>query len=86
MKNLIIGALIGIIIGMLGTAYASNIGDDKKITIYTDEDTMIQYIVVESFRSNSISICPRYTSSGNLYYVGSKIVEQDDTDEEENLD
>ena len=75
MKNLIIGALIGIIIGMLGTAYASNIGDDKKITIYTDEDTMIQYIVVESFRSNSISICPRYTSSGNLYYVGSKIVE-----------
>ena len=75
MKKLIIGALIGIIIGMLGTAYASNIGDDKKITIYTDEDTMIQYIVVESFRSNSISICPRYTSSGNLYYVGSKIVE-----------
>lgn len=30
MKNLIIGALIGIIVGMLGTAYASNIGDNKK--------------------------------------------------------
>ena len=82
MKNLIIGALIGIIVGMLGTAYANDkfkfIDDYNAIQIYTDEDTMIQYIVVESFRSNSISICPRYTSSGNLYYVGSKIVEQDD--------
>lgn len=46
------------------------------IQIYTDEDTKIQYIVVESFRSNSISICPRYTSSGNLYYVGSEVVEK----------
>ena len=78
-KNLIIGALIGIIVGMLGTAYANDkfkfIDDYTAIQIYTDEDTMIQYIVVESFRSNSISICPRYTSSANLYYVGSKIVE-----------
>ena len=78
MKNLIIGALIGIIIGMLGTAYAS-IGDNKKITIYTDEETKIQYIIVEASGSYvgeySVGICPRYTSNGNLYYVGSKIVE-----------
>lgn len=79
MKKLIIGVLVGIIVGMLGTAYADGelkfIDGHNAIQIYTDEDTKIQYIVVESFRSNSISICPRYTSSGNLYYVGSKIVE-----------
>lgn len=80
MKKLIIGALIGIIVGMLGTAYADGelkfIDGYNAIQIYTDEDTKIQYIVVESFRSNSISICPRYTSSGNLYYVGSEVVEK----------
>ena len=79
MKKLIIGTLIGIIVGMLGTAYASNIGDNKKITIYTDEETKIQYIIVEASGSYvgeySVGICTRYTSSGNLYYVGSKIVE-----------
>ena len=67
MKNLIIGALIGIIISMLGTAYASSIGDNKKITIYTDEETKIQYIIVEASGSYvgeySIGICPRYTSN-----------------------
>ena len=73
MKKLIIGIVVGIVVGTLGTAYA--FGGSKDIQIYTDEETKIQYIVVESFRSNSISICPRYTSSGNLYYVGSKIVE-----------
>ena len=81
MKNLIIGALIGIIIGMLGTAYASSISDNKKITIYTDEETKIQYIIVESWNSDGmygVGICPRYTSSGNLYYVGSEIVEKQD--------
>lgn len=80
MKSIIIGVLIGIIVGMLGTAYADGelkfIDGCKAIQIYTDEDTKIQYIVVESFRSNSISICPRYTSSGNLYYVGSEVVEK----------
>lgn len=80
MKSIIIGVLIGIIVGMLGTAYADGelkfIDGYKAIQIYTDEDTKIQYIVVESFRSNSISICPRYTSSGNLYYVGSEVVEK----------
>ncbi len=80
MKNLIIGALIGIIVGMLGTAYADGelkfIDGYNAIQIYTDEDTKIQYIVIESFRSNSIAICPRYTSSGNLYYVGSEAVEK----------
>lgn len=80
MKSIIIGALIGIIVGMLGTAYASNIGDNKKITIYTDEETKIQYIIIESWGSYigeySVGICPRYTSSGNLYYVGSEAVEK----------
>ncbi len=80
MKSIIIGVLIGIIVGMLGTAYADGelkfIDGYNAIQIYTDEDTKIQYIVVESFRSNSISICPRYTSSGNLYYVGSEVVEK----------
>nr|DAI46602.1 MAG TPA: hypothetical protein [Caudoviricetes sp.] len=80
MKSIIIGVLIGIIVGMLGTAYADGelkfIDGYNAIQIYTDEDTKIQYIVVESFRSNSISICPRYTSSGNLYYVGSEAVEK----------
>lgn len=79
MKKLIIGILVGIIVGMLGIAYADDglkfIDGYNAIQIYTDEDTKIQYIIVESFRSNSIAICPRYTSSGNLYYVGSKIVE-----------
>ena len=80
MKNLIIGALIGIIVGMLGTAYADGelkfIDGYNAIQIYTDEDTKIQYIVVESFKSNSIAIFPRYTSSVNLYYVGSEAVEK----------
>lgn len=79
MKKLIIGILVGIIVGMLGIAYADDglkfIDGYNAIQIYTDEDTKIQYIIVESSRSNSIAICPRYTSSGNLYYVGSKIVE-----------
>lgn len=79
MKKLVVGVLIGVIVGMLGTAYADDalkfIDGYNAIQIYTDEDTKIQYIIVESFRSNSIAICPRYTSSGNLYYVGSKIVE-----------
>ena len=79
MKKLIIGILVGIIVGMLGIAYADDglkfIDGYNAIQIYTDEDTKIQYIIVESYRSNSIAICPRYTSSGNLYYVGSEIVE-----------
>lgn len=80
MKSIIIGVLIGIIVGILGIAYADDglkfIDDYNAIQIYTDEDTKIQYIIVESFRSNSIAICPRYTSSGNLYYVGSEAVEK----------
>ena len=50
----------------------------KNIQIYTDEETKIQYIIVESWDLDNgygVGICPRYTSSGNLYYVGSKIVE-----------
>lgn len=80
MKSIIIGVLIGIIVGILGIAYADDglkfIDGYNAIQIYTDEDTKIQYIIVESFRSNSIAICPRYTSSGNLYYVGSEVVEK----------
>lgn len=43
----------------------------------TDEETKIQYIIVRftSTAGAGVEICPRYTSSGNLYYVGSKIVE-----------
>lgn len=75
MKKLIIGIVVGITVGILSTAYA--FCDDRTVDIYTDEETKIQYIIVE-FRSTAgagIAICPRYTSSGNLYYVGSKIVE-----------
>ena len=77
MKKLIIGIVVGIVVGTLGTAYA--FGGSKDIQIYTDEETKIQYIIVEASGSYvgeySIGICPRYTSNGNLYYVGSKIVE-----------
>ena len=80
MKKLIIGIVVGITIGMMSTAYA--LSEEQKIDIYTDEETKIQYIIVEASGSYvgeySVGICPRYTSSGNLYYVGSKIVEQDD--------
>ena len=79
MKKLIIGIVVGIVMGTLGTVYA--FGGSKDIQIYTDEETKIQYIIVESWNSDGmygVGICPRYTSSGNLYYVGSKIVEQDD--------
>ena len=78
MKKLIIGIVVGITIGMMSTAYA--LSEEQKIDIYTDEETKIQYIIV-SFTSTAgagVGICPRYTSSGNLYYVGSKIVEYDD--------
>lgn len=77
MKKLIIGIVVGIVVGTFGTAYA--FGGSKDIQIYTDEETEIQYIIVEASGSYvgeySVGICPRYTSSGNLYYVGSKIVE-----------
>lgn len=78
MKNLIIGALIGAVVSMLGTAYAFSV--NNTIDIYTDEETKIQYIVVthESPAGAGVGICPRYTSSGNLYYVGSEIVEKGD--------
>ena len=72
MKKLIIGIVVGIVVGTLGTAYA--FGGSKDIQIYTDEETKIQYIIVESWNSDGmygVGICPRYTSSGNLYYVGS---------------
>lgn len=75
MKKLIIGIVVGITVGMLGTAYA--FCDDRTVDIYTDEETKIQYIIVE-FRDTAgagVGICPRYTSSGNLYYVGSEVVE-----------
>lgn len=74
-KNLIIGILIGITIGMVGVGYAY----DREVKIYTDEETHIQYLMVVLRGTGGgvlgVGICPRYTSSGNLYYVGSKIVE-----------
>lgn len=75
MKKLIIGVLVGIIVGMLGTAYAY----DREVEIYTDEETHIQYLMVVLRGTGGgvlgVGICPRYTSSGNLYYVGSEVVE-----------
>lgn len=75
MKKLIIGILVGIIVGMLGTAYAY----EREVSIYTDEETHIQYLMVVLRGAGGgilgVGICPRYTSSGNLYYVGSEIVE-----------
>lgn len=75
MKKLIIGIVVGITVGMMSTAYA--LSEEQKIDIYTDEETKIQYIIVRftSTAGAGVGICPRYTSSGNLYYVGSKIVE-----------
>ena len=71
MKKLIIGILVGITVGMMSTAYA--LSEEQKIDIYTDEETKIQYIIVRftSTAGAGVGICPRYTSSGNLYYVGS---------------
>ena len=71
MKKLIIGIVVGIIVGMMSTAYA--LSEEQKIDIYTDEETKIQYIIVRftSTAGAGVGICPRYTSSGNLYYVGS---------------
>lgn len=76
MKKLIIGIVVGIIVGMMSTAYA--LSEKETIDIYTDEETKIQYIVVKftSTAGAGVGICPRYTSSGNLYYVGSEIVER----------
>ena len=74
MKNLIIGALIGIIVGMLGTAYASNIGDNKKITIYTDEETKIQYIIIEAWKRQELELlfhspATKVESFGKLHFM-----------------
>ena len=71
MKKLIIGIVVGIIVGMMSTAYA--LSEEQKIDIYTDEETKIQYIIVRftSTAGAGVGICPRYTSNGNLYYVGS---------------
>ena len=68
---------IGITVGMMSTAYA--LSEEQKIDIYTDEETKIQYIIVRftSTAGAGVGICPRYTSSGNLYYVGSKKVDLD---------
>ena len=71
MKKLIIGIVVGITVGMMSTAYA--LSEEQKIDIYTDEETKIQYIIVRftSTAGAGVGICPIYTSSGNLYYVGS---------------
>ena len=75
MKKYIIGAIAGIIIGAVGTSYAGYW--NATVDVYTDPDTKIQYLIVEKNTREGVGvgICPRYTSSGNLMYVGSEIVE-----------
>lgn len=75
MKKYVIGVLMGLIIGLTATAFAGYWNQD--VTVYTDPDTQVQYLIVEENSSDGmgIGICPRYTSSGNIMYVGSEIVE-----------
>ena len=75
MKKYIIGIMTGLIIGLTATAFAGYWCPN--VTVYTDPDTQVQYLVVEENSGDGlgVGICPRYTSSGNIMYVGSEIVE-----------
>lgn len=75
MKKYMIGILTGLIIGLTATAFAGYWGQD--VTVYTDPDTKVQYLIVTEHKDEGlgVGICPRYTSSGNIMYVGSEIVE-----------
>ena len=75
MKKYIIGIMTGLIIGLTATAFAGYWSPD--VTVYTDPDTQVQYLIVEENSRDGlgVGICPRYTPSGNIMYVGSEIVE-----------
>lgn len=75
MKKYMIGVLTGLIIGLTATAFAGWYSTD--VNVYTDPDTKVQYLIA-GYRTDDgvgLGICPRYTSSGNIMYVGSEIVE-----------
>ena len=74
MKKYIVGLIFGLIMGLAGAAYAHS----YEVNYWTDPDTKVQYLVVREYWDGvAIGICPRYTSNGNIMYVGSEIVEGD---------
>ena len=75
MKKYAIGILVGAIISLTATAFAGFWQPD--VEVYTDPDTMVQYLIVREHGNDGlgVGICPRYTSSGNIMYVGSEIKE-----------
>lgn len=75
MKKYVIGALVGLVISLTATAFAG--WGRPNVEVYTDEDTMVQYLIVREYDADGlgVGICPRYTSSGNIMYVGSEIKE-----------
>lgn len=77
MKKMILGLLIGLIMGLAATALAFDrdggwVNYNVHVTEWTDPDTHLQYLVVESegVQGNYIAVTPRYTPSGNIRYVG----------------
>ena len=75
MKKYAIGILVGLIISLTATAFAGWGRPD--VEVFTDADTQIQYLIVREYDGDGVGvgICPSYTSSGNVMYVGSEIKE-----------
>ncbi len=77
MKKYVIGLIFGLIMGMAGAVYAG--WHQTSVEVYTDPDTKVQYLIADYNNGDGVGvgICPRYTSNGNVMYVGSEIVEGD---------
>ena len=77
MKKYVIGLVFGLIMGMTGAVYAG--WHQTSVEVYTDPDTKVQYLIADYIDGDGVGvgICPRYTSNGNIMYVGSEIVEGD---------
>lgn len=74
MKNMTIGVLIGMLIGLAATAYA---GTDlytwkKRMFVYEDPETKVQYLITETGFCDGVAMCPRYDSNGNIIGTKSK--------------